>query len=87
MQERLTHGATEWRDTVNGQAVRFHSVMRSEHGTAHARNSRKGLVSLGLYSTAIVLSFFYPPASIALYVAVAVMWLVPDRGFEQVQSH
>jgi len=44
----------------------------------------KGKVSLVLYSTAIVLSFFYAPVSMALYVVVAIMWFVPDRRMERV---
>ena len=44
----------------------------------------KGVVSLVLYSIAIGSAFFMPVVSIALYVAVAVMWLVPDRRIEKV---
>ena len=44
----------------------------------------KGLISLVLYAVAIVLAFFAPRVSCALYVAVAVMWLVPDRRIERV---
>lgn len=42
----------------------------------------KGKVSLGLYATGIVLAFVYPVASLAFYVLVAIMWLVPDPRFE-----
>ena len=44
----------------------------------------KGLISLVMYAVAIVLAFFAPRVSCALYVAVAVMWLVPDRRIERV---
>ena len=44
----------------------------------------KGKLSLVLYATGIVLAFFYPWASIALYVLVALMWLIPDRRIERV---
>ena len=42
----------------------------------------KGLASPVLYATAIALAFVHPALSGLLYVAVAVMWLVPDRRIE-----
>jgi uncharacterized membrane protein len=42
----------------------------------------KGKLSILLYAAAIVLAFVYPWASIAIYVLVALMWLVPDRRIE-----
>ena len=42
----------------------------------------KGKISPVLYAAAIGLAFVYPWASIAIYVLVAVMWLVPDRRIE-----
>jgi uncharacterized membrane protein len=47
-------------------------------------NDFKGRASLGLYALAVVLAFQVPLASCALYVAVAIMWLVPDRRIEKV---
>ena len=44
----------------------------------------KGKVSPVLYISGIVLAFFQPWLSIALYVAVAIIWLVPDRRIERV---
>ncbi len=44
----------------------------------------KGVLSLGLYATAVVLAFFVPKLSCALYVVVAIVWLVPDRRIERV---
>jgi uncharacterized membrane protein len=44
----------------------------------------KGKLSLLLYAAAIPLAFFSPWASIAIYLAVALMWLVPDRRIENV---
>jgi uncharacterized membrane protein len=40
---------------------------------------RKGKVSLALYVLALAFSFVLPWVSIALIVAVAVIWFVPDR--------
>jgi uncharacterized membrane protein len=44
----------------------------------------KGKVSMLLYAAAIALAFVNPRLSIALYVLVAVMWLIPDRRIERV---
>jgi uncharacterized membrane protein len=41
-------------------------------------------VSPVLYAAAILLAFVSPWISIAIYVMVAVMWLVPDRRIESV---
>ena len=42
----------------------------------------KGIVSLLIYLAAIPLAFVHPWISCALYVLVAVIWLVPDRRIE-----
>jgi uncharacterized membrane protein len=44
----------------------------------------KGKISPVLYIAGIALAFVYPPASIALYIFVAAIWLVPDRRIEKV---
>ena len=41
----------------------------------------KGYASLGLYATAVALAFVSPWISYAIYVAVALMWFIPDRRF------
>jgi uncharacterized membrane protein len=43
---------------------------------------RKGKLSIGLYAAAIVLAPAARWASVAVYVIVAVMWLVPDSRIE-----
>lgn len=43
----------------------------------------KGKVSMVLYIAAITASFFMPWVSHALYVAVALWWLIPDRRIER----
>jgi len=58
-----------------------HSVL------AHALGADlKGKLSPLLYLTAIALAFVAPWISIAIYVLVAVMWLVPDRRIVKVLS-
>jgi uncharacterized membrane protein len=42
----------------------------------------KGKISLVFYAAGIALAFLSPVLSIALYVLVAVIWLVPDRRIE-----
>jgi uncharacterized membrane protein len=42
----------------------------------------KGMISALLYASAIPLAFVEPKISDAIYVAVAAMWLVPDRRIE-----
>jgi uncharacterized membrane protein len=46
-------------------------------------SDRKGLLSLLLYSVAIILAFVNQWLSDAIYVTVALMWLVPDRRIER----
>ncbi|HEY3950304.1 TMEM175 family protein [Phenylobacterium sp.] len=43
----------------------------------------KGYASLVAYALAIGLAFVRPQASLALYVAVAAMWFIPDRRVER----
>jgi uncharacterized membrane protein len=45
-------------------------------------NDKKGFRSLYLYTTAVILSFFSPLVATAIYIAVAIMWLIPDRRIE-----
>ena len=63
-------------------------VLRRRHGadTAFARafgRGRKETVSLAVYAVAIGSSLVAPWVGFALYVAVAIVWLVPDRRFEK----
>jgi uncharacterized membrane protein len=44
---------------------------------------RKGLVSILIYIVAVATSFVRTELALFLYVAVAVMWLVPDRRIER----
>ncbi len=44
---------------------------------------RKGMLSVALYSLAIVLSYVDARLSLALYVLVALIWIKPDRRIER----
>jgi uncharacterized membrane protein len=56
-----------------------HSVLAAALG-----KDLKGKISPVFYIAGIALAFVYPLASIALYVLVAAIWLVPDRRIEKV---
>ncbi|HEX9626476.1 MAG TPA: TMEM175 family protein [Acidiferrobacterales bacterium] len=47
-------------------------------------NDWKGKLSPVLYVVAIILAFLSPWISVAIYVFVALMWVVPDRRIERV---
>jgi uncharacterized membrane protein len=67
-------------------------VLQNEIIAAHGRDSLlaraagrdiKGKLSLVLYAAAIPVALYSPLAANAIFVAVAVMWLVPDRRIEK----
>jgi uncharacterized membrane protein len=43
----------------------------------------KGRISVVIYVVALASALAWPPVALALYVLVAVMWLVPDRRIER----
>jgi len=65
-----------------GRALIAHEGQDSAIAKALGRDF-KGKASLATYVAAIPLSFIKPQIAIALYVFVAVMWLVPDRRIEK----
>ena len=46
----------------------------------------KSVLSLFLYAIAIALAFVHPWLAISLYVAIALMWFVPDRRIERLSA-
>ena len=48
-----------------------------------AQGGRKGKITIFAYVLAIGVAFLWPYAAIAIYIAVALMWLVPDNRFEE----
>lgn len=44
---------------------------------------RKGLWSLYIYTTAVIVAFFSPIIAVILFVAVLVMWFIPDSRIEE----
>ena len=47
-----------------------------------AQRGRKGPITILAYLLAIALTFFWPLVAVVIYIAVALMWLVPDKRFE-----
>jgi uncharacterized membrane protein len=58
-----------------------HSVLARALGS-----DLKGKISIVFYLAAIAAAFVIPWVSVAIYVLVAVMWLVPDKRIERVLS-
>jgi uncharacterized membrane protein len=50
------------------------------------RGDLKGKLSPACYAAAVPLAFVSRWASLALYVAVALVWLVPDRRLERIET-
>lgn len=55
-----------------------HSTLRRAIG-----NDWKGRLSMGFYFIAVWIAIWLPWVSQAIYVAVALMWLIPDRRIER----
>lgn len=74
-----------------GAAIAYYILSRSlisHHGAdselaSAIGNDFKGKISVGFYVAAIPLAFVHPLVACALYVTVAVMWLIPDRRIER----
>lgn len=48
-----------------------------------AARGRKGRITIAAYVVAIGLAILWPMVAVAVYFAVAALWLVPDKRFEQ----
>jgi uncharacterized membrane protein len=64
-------------------------VLMCHHGQDSALaqalgKDHKGKISLVMYAIAMPLAFFYAWMAMLIYVAVALLWLVPDRRLEKV---
>ena len=56
---------------------------RDSEFAARIGSDVKGYVSLALYITAVAVTFVMPAISLAIFFAVAMIWLIPDRRFER----
>jgi uncharacterized membrane protein len=71
--------------TVLVQVLLRHEGSESVLARAIGRDF-KGWGSLVLYAFAIAAAFVEPPVSIGIYVAVALIWLIPDRRIERAMN-
>jgi TMEM175 potassium channel family protein len=67
-------------------------VLIARHGQQSALaqavgRDEKGKISVVLYLAALPLAFLDPRISCAVYVVVAIMWLIPDRRIETALEH
>ena len=67
-------------------ALLLYALLRANDADAPiakaARRGRKGLVTILAYVLAIAVAFLWPLVAVAIYIAVAAMWLIPDKRFE-----
>jgi uncharacterized membrane protein len=64
-------------------------ILIAAHGSSSALavaigSDRKGKISVVIYAIAVALAFWSPAGSCALYVLVAMIWLIPDPRIERV---
>ena len=55
---------------------------RTSHLATALGHDLKGKMSLAAYVVSVPVAFFNPWIAVALYIAVALMWFVPDRRIE-----
>jgi uncharacterized membrane protein len=67
-------------------ALRRHHGPDSSFSRAIGRD-HKGILSTVAYAVALPLAFLSPYIALAIYFAVALVWLVPDRRFERELHH
>jgi len=62
-------------------------MMRAEGETSGVKKALGGrakeMISTFLYVAAIPSAFVSPYISVAIYVGVSILWIIPDRRFEQ----
>ncbi len=60
------------------------AVPSQSAAVGHASGAdRKGLASIAIYAAAIPVAMMAPLVAFAMYVVVAVIWFIPDRGVER----
>jgi uncharacterized membrane protein len=55
----------------------------SKLAAAIGKSDRKGMISALLYASGVVFAFWRPWLSVAIYIIVALMWLIPDPRIER----
>ena len=54
---------------------------------AFEKLKRKGIISLIGYISGVALAFVHTTVSLLIFLAMAIMWLIPDRGIEKAIKH
>ena len=54
---------------------------------AFEKLKRKGVISLIGYVSGVFLAFVHTSISLLIFLAMAIMWLIPDRGIEKAIKH
>ena len=78
------YGAIAFLSAIAYTILQMTIIAADGHGSRLAQavgNDMKGRMSLASYALSIVLAFVYSPMSYALFVFVAMIWLVPDKRF------
>jgi uncharacterized membrane protein len=65
------------------QVIMSHYTHSTNLIEALKKQEKKGIASLVMYILCIASAFFYPLISAILIVAVAVMWIIPDKNIEK----
>jgi uncharacterized membrane protein len=73
-----------------------YTILQRTIATCHKNNheldviakgqKQKGIISVLLYSSAIPLAYVNPFISVAIFFAVAIYWLVPDKNIERIMG-
>jgi uncharacterized membrane protein len=72
--------------TILARSLTAHHSENADLAAAIGKD-RKGWISIALYVTGIMLSLLHPWLGFAVYITVAIIWLVPDRRIEGRLAH
>jgi uncharacterized membrane protein len=65
------------------KVIENHYTHSSKLIEALKKTSMKGILSLLLYSAAVIFAFINPTISYVLIVVVAILWVIPDKNIEK----
>lgn len=85
----LAFGAVMLMSALGFAFLRSALIMANGPGSAVARvtsRGHKGMITLVAYALALPIALLSPGAAIAIYVIVALMWLIPDKRFEGIEE-
>jgi len=68
--------------TILQKTIMAHYTHSTKLIEALKKQEKKGLLSLILYIISLVSAFFYPVIAALAIVAVAVLWIIPDKNIE-----